>query len=239
MVRRTMITGALLWSAACLPLAWAQAADPRSAAGQLEVCGGAANWQRVGYLEFEVRIETEQGMSGPWLYRWARRDGFMRMTGTAPDGAQADVAVELTSRTGGGWKAGTQLTGQALAETVAWALSRFAEDVLWLTFPLEWGAAGVTVRALADDIGEDGVARPAVEIRSGNGIWNCVLDPANGRIVETTFSRAGAGSYTALWEDWQEHGGVVFAGRRKIVETGETIVLTVKQVLAQTPATAF
>lgn len=238
-MRRTMITGALLFVAVCPLLAWAQASDPRSAEGQLQVCGGAANWQRVGYLEFEVRIETDQGVSGPWLYRWARRDGFMRMTGRAPDGSQADVAVELTSRTGGGWKAGTQLTGQALADTVSWALARFAEDVLWLTFPLEWGAGGVTVRPLADETGQDGVARPAVEIRSGNGTWNCVLDPETGRILETTFSRAGSDSYTAHWGDWQDHGGVLFAGTRRIVETGETIVLNVKQALPQTPATAF
>ncbi len=239
MVRRTVITGALLCAVVSPPLAWAQAADPRTAGGQLQVCGGAANWQRVGYLEFEVRIETEQGVSGPWLYRWARREGFMRMTGRAADGVLVDIAVELNSRTGGGWKGGTQLTGTALAETVTWVLSRFAEDVLWLTFPLEWGAAGVSVRALPDDIGEDGVVRPAAEVRSGMGTWTCVLDRETGRIVETTFSRPGAASYTALWDDWQDHAGVLFAGRRRVVETGETIILAVKQALPQTPATAF
>jgi|GEM_PF-1089024 hypothetical protein len=239
MVRRTLITGALLWAVVCPPLGWGQAVDARTAAGQLHACGGAANWQRVGYLEFEVRVETEQGSSGPWLYRWARREGFMRMTGRTPDGAQADVAVELTSRTGGGWKNGVQLTGKALADTVAWALSRFSEDVLWLTFPLEWGAAGVTVRALDDDVGEDGAARPAVEVSSSIGNWKCVLDRETGRIQKTEYNRPGVGSYTALWEDWQVHGGVYFAGRRRILETGETIILSVKQVLAQTPATAF
>ncbi len=239
MVQRMLVTGALLWAVMGSPLVWAQGVDPRTAEGQLQACGGAANWQRAGYLEFEVRIETDRGVSGPWQYRWARREGFMRMTGRTPEGAQVDVAVELTSRTGGGWKDGVQLTGRDLADTVAWATSRFLEDVLWLTFPLEWGAAGVTLRALDDDIGEDGAARPAVEVRSGNGTWRCVLDRPTGRILKTEFSRPGAGTYTAIWDDWHAHGGVYFAGRRRILETGETIIVSVKQVLAQTPATAF
>ena len=239
MAVRTVIIGALLSAMLWQPPAWAQAGDPRTAEGQLQACGGVANWQQVGYLEFEVRIETARGTSGPWLYRWARRDGFMRITGRAPDGGQADVAVELASRTGGGWKNGAQLSGQALAETVAWALSRFTEDVLWLIFPLEWGAAGVSLRPLPDELGADGVARPAVEVRSAQGTWSCVLDRDTGRIVQTTFTRPGAGSYTARWDDWQEHAGLFFAGRRSIVETGETIYLVVKQVLAQAPATAF
>lgn len=239
MTRRELITGALLCAAVWQPMAWAQAADPRTAEGQLQVCGGAANWQQAAYLEFEVRIETAQGFLGPWLYRWARRDGFMRLTGRAPDGSQADVAVELASRTGGGWKNGAQLSGQPLAETVAWALSRFTEDVLWLTFPLEWGVSGVALRPLPDERGEDGVALPAVEVRSAQGTWTCVLNRETGRIVRTTFSRPGAGSYTAIWDDWQEHAGVFFAGRRSIIETGETIILVVKRVLPQVPPTAF
>jgi len=239
MVRRRVITGAFLCAVLCPLLGWAQAVDPRTAAGQLQVCGGAASWQQVGYLEFEVRIETAHGPLGPWLYRWARREGYMRMTGRTPDGAQADVAVELASRTGGGWKDGVQLTGRALADTVAWALSRFSEDVLWLTFPLEWGAAGVTLRPLEDDTGEDGVARPAVEVRSSVGTWRCVLDRETGRIFKTEYNRPGGGSYTALWDDWQAHGGVFFAGRRTILETGEIISIAVKKALAQPPATAF
>lgn len=239
MVRRAVIRGALAVAALGPALLWAQATDPRTAEGQLRACGGAGNWQRVGYLEFEVRIETEQGAQGPWLYRWARREGFMRMTGPAPDGAQADVAVELNSRTGGGWKSGVQLTGKALSETVSWALGRFAEDVLWLTFPLEWGASGVTVRPLPDEVGHDGVAHPAVEVRSPSGTWRCLLDPETGRIRETIFTRPGSGTYTTVWEDWQERGGVFFARRRTIQETGETITLSVRQALPQTPATAF
>lgn len=238
MVRGAVVIGGLLWMVTGVTVAGAQPLDPRSAEGQLRVCGGA-NWQRIGYLEFEVRIDADQGGSGRWLYQWARREGFLRMKGRSPEGSETDVAVEVTSRTGGGWKSGKQLTGKDLTDTVNWALARFAEDVLWLTFPLEWGAAGVTVRPLEDMVGIDQVKRPAVEVRSPNGSWTCLLDPETGRIHQTLFSRQGVGTYTVIWEDWQPHGGVLFAGRRRIVETGEVIEITVKRALPQTPPAVF
>lgn len=239
MAQRTLSFALVLGVVIGLPLASGQSVDPRSAEGQLQVCGGAAAWQRVAFLEFEVRIETPQATRGPWLYQWARREGYMAMAGPAEDGSQLNVAIELNSRTGGGWRGGVQLTGKALAESVSWALARFMEDVLWLTFPLEWGAANVTVRPLEPITGEDQVSRPAVEVRSPAGTWTCLLDPESGRIYQTVFSRPGMGSYTAIWEDWRPHAGVLFAGKRRILETGETILVDVKRALPQIPPSAF
>ncbi|MFH1176106.1 MAG: hypothetical protein V1750_01770 [Acidobacteriota bacterium] len=231
------MTGVAVLSASLAPVA-AQAPDPRTAGGQLEVCGGAASWRGIGYLEFEVTITTAQAQQGPWRYRWDRRQGYLRLTGAGADGSQLDVALDLGSRTGGGWSNGQQLTGEPLGEAVSWTLQRFGEDVVWLTFPLEWGAPGVTVTAQEDVLaGEQRM--PAVRVVSAIGPWEVLLDPATGQVSQTVFERAGMGRITASWQEWENHAGVFFARRRVILETGETLDLRVLKALAATPVDAF
>jgi len=216
----------------------AQTLDPRTASGQLAVCGGSA-WQRVGFLEFEVSVQGPTRTEGPWHYRWDRGYGFFRLSGPGPDGQPLDVAVDIGSGTGGGWSSGTQLTGPPLEKAVKWSQRRFKEDVMWVTFPLEWGAAGVTVTPLPDAVGEDGVVLRATEVRSAVGRWVVTLDAETGRIVRTVLERKGAGTLTVDWWDWQQHGGVYFAQKRAIRETGETILVKIVRAQASPPADAF
>ena len=219
--------------------ALAQAPDPRTAPGQLAICGGAENWRKIGFLEFEVRVTSGETEQGPWVYRWDRNYGFFRITGKGPDGQAIDVALDLGSRTGGGWKAGKQLMGQELSATVSWALQRFSEDVLWLTFPLEWGAQGVTVKPRPNVTDEAGVAHPAVQVESRLGMWETWLDPASGRVARTIFDRAGGGRFTATWEDWAASAGVFFARKLVIAETGEVVTVKVARALETAPRDAF
>lgn len=221
------------------PAAWGQEGDPRTPAGQLAACGGAANWQAISYLQFEVRIDSPQGQRGPWTYRWDRTNGYMRMMGRGPNGGEIDMAIDLGSRTGGGWRDGKQLTGHALGDLVSWATNRFSEDVLWLTFPLQWGSPGVTVTPLPDVAGADGVPHPVVEISSPSGTWRATLDPETGRVQRTVFQRGSVGPYTVDWSDWHQHAGVYFAHVRTIKETGEKVFTTVQQALPSVPPTAF
>jgi hypothetical protein len=212
--------------------------DPRTPAGQMTVCGGAANWQALGYLEFSVKIASAAGVQGPFLYRWDRQDGYLRLNGPSPAGEKTEVAVDLGSRTGGAWANGKQLAGKKLAEAINWALQRFGEDTLWLTFPLDWGMAGVKVIALPDVAGKDGTMSPAVDVQSAVGDWKVVLDPATGRVARTVLVRP-SGTLTAIWSEWQAHGGVFFAHKRTIEETGETVEVEVLQALPHAPADAF
>lgn len=231
----------LRWAGVALvaaALASAQTPDPRTPSGQLAVCGGAA-WQRIGFLEFEVSVQGPTGGEGPWHYRWDRSYGFFRLSGPGPDGQPVDVAVDIGSGTGGGWSSGKQLTGAPLEKVVRWSQRRFKEDVMWVTFPLEWGAAGVVVTPLPDTVGEDGVAIVATEVRSAVGRWVVTLDGQTGRIVRTVLERKGSGTLTADWSDWQQHGGVYFAGQRTIRETGETISVRIVRAQATPPADAF
>ncbi len=214
--------------------------DPRTAAGQLAVCGGAAAWSAVGYLEFTVAESAPAAAAPqPWRYRWDRRSGFVRFTGPGPEGRELDVAIEVSSRTGGGWEDGKQLMGNDLADTVSWVADRFANDVLWLTFPLEWGASGVTVTPRPDVRAADGPPHPAVEVRSSMGRWNVLLDPATGRIQRTVFSRVGETPVTATWSGWQEHSGVWFATAHEIEETGATVTVEILDSAVSAPADAF
>ncbi len=212
--------------------------DPRTPGGQIAACGGVANWQALGYLEFTVKITGPAGVQGPFAYRWDRRDGYLRLTGPSQSGEKTDVAIDLGSKTGGAWANGHQLAGKKLAETVNWALQRFGEDTLWLTFPLDWGMAGVKVKPLPDVAGEGGVMSPAVDVQSAVGDWKVTLDPATGRVVGTLLVR-NSGTLTVTWSGWQAHGGVFFAHKRAIAETGETVDVEVMQALPEAPAGAF
>lgn len=218
---------------------FAQGPDPRTAAGQLAVCGGAANWNRMTFLEFEVEIEAPQGKQGPWLYRWDRSGGYGRLTGPGPDDSYMDVVVDIASRTGGGSRNGQPMAGDQLVQMMGWAVQRMAEDILWLTFPLDWGAAGVVVTPLDDHVDGDGRRHPAVMVTSAVGTWDVVLDADTGRIARTVYERAGAGRFTVLWQGWEQHGGVYFAGRRVIEETGEVVTIHVLRHGSTPPPDAF
>ncbi len=212
--------------------------DPRTPAGQLAACGGAANWQALGYLKFTVKITSPSGVQGPYLYRWDRRDGFLRLTAPAAGGGKTAIAIDIASKTGGAWIDGAQLTGSRLADTMKWALQRFGEDTLWLTFPLDWGMAGVTVKPLPDVPEAGGAMAPATDVISAVGDWKVTLDPATGRVERTVLARNG-GTLTVTWSDWRAHGGVYFAHERTIAETGETVDVDVLQALPQPPAGDF
>jgi hypothetical protein len=233
---RALVVVALLALAA--PGLCFEGPDPRTPDGQIAACGGAANWQALGYLEFTVRITSAAGVQGPFLYRWDRQDGYLRLSGPSPAGDKTEVAVDLGSKTGGAWANGKQLAGKKLTETVNWALQRFGEDTLWLTFPLDWRMAGVKVKALPDVAGKDGTMSPAVDVQSVVGDWKVVLDPATGRVSRTVLVRP-SGPLTVTWSCWQAHGGVFFAHKRTIEETGETVDVEVLQALPQAPAGAF
>ena len=237
-VKYFRIIAALSLVVATAPV-FAQKPDPRTAEGQLTVCGGAASWQSIGYLDFSVSINTPTGKEGPWNYRWDRRNNFLRMAGPGPNGGGLDMVLEVSSRTGGGWRDGRQISGKALANAVNWTLQRFGEDVLWLTFPLEWGAPGVKVSPLPDVTGENGRKLPATKVSSGTGIWDVQLDPDTGRITKTVFTRRGSGSLDILWDDWKAFGGVYFALKRTIEETHEVVLVTVNHVSATPPAGTF
>jgi hypothetical protein len=234
--RILMILAALLAGAASL---MAQSSDPRTAEGQLVASGGAANWQAVGFLEFEVKIQAPSGLQGPWSYKWGRFDGVMRLSGPWPSGGKLDVVLDLASRTGGAWEDGKQLSGKRLTEASNWALQRFGEDLQWLTFPLEWGAGGVTVTPMVNATEADGKSYPATEVKNGSGTWQVTLDPTTGRVLKTVLRAENLQTLTVTWEAWRQVGGVYFAGKRTIAETGESVEVSVTRVLPSSPADAF
>jgi hypothetical protein len=119
----------------------AQELDPRTAAGQLAACGGAVSWQQAGYVDFQVTVTAAGTTGGPWRYRWDRRNGFLRFTGPGGDQTLLDLALEISSRSGGGWRAGKQLSGRPLKEAVEFALQRRRGPVV-AGLPLEWTALG-------------------------------------------------------------------------------------------------
>lgn len=218
----------------------AQPADPRTAQGQIAVCGGLASWQSVGYLEFEVRITNADGTEqGPWYYRWGRRDGVLRMSGPWAREGKLEVVLDIASRTGGGWIDGKQLFGRRLGEASEWALQRFGEDILWLTFPLEWGASGVVVTPKPDVTEPDGTVYLATEITTARGVWKVNLDRATGRVVKSVLVGEGIGPLTVTWGEWKDVGGVLFAQKRQIAETGETVEVNVVRTLGQAPPDVF
>ena len=220
-------------SALCL-----EGPDPRTPAGQLAACGGAQNWRGVGYLEFEVTVTTQGRVPESYSYRWDRTHGYLRAAIPSATGTKLDAAIDLGSKTGGAWENGQQLSGRKLTDAVTFAIKRFSEDALWLMFPLDWGASGVTVKPLPDVPGEGGAMCPAVEVQSQVGSWNVKLDPTTGRVVQTVLTRKGA-TMTVKGEGWQAHAGVFFAHKRTIAETGETVDIDVRQALPQAPADAF
>lgn len=238
-MRRAFSVFALVGVVGIAVLLPAQTVDPRTAAGQLAVCGGAAAWQGIGFLEFQVVIDGPLGAQGPYLYRWDRRYGFFRLTGTGPDGEGVDLALDIGSGTGGGWQGKNQLSGLALEKAVKWALQRFREDVLWLTFPLDWGSPGVTVEPVADVTDPTGTTFQATRIGSPIGTWLVDLDRGSGRIVHTVLQRSATDKLSVTWSDWRVFGGVLFAGRRVIAETGETVTVEVRRALAESPSDAF
>ena len=212
--------------------------DPRTPAGQLAACGGAQSWQAVGYLEFDVGVTAQGRALASYRYRWDRTHGYLRAALQSASGPKLDAAIDIGSKTGGAWENGQQLSGKKLADAVNGALVRFSEDVLWLTFPLEWGAPGVIVKPLPDVVGESGASSPAAEVHSLVGTWKVALDPATGRVAQTALTRKGT-TVTVRWEDWQASAGVFFAHKRSIAETGETVDVQIRQALPQAPADAF
>ena len=79
---------------------------------------------------------------------------------------------------------------------------------------------------------------PAAEVLSAVGEWKVTLDPATGRVARTVLL-GKSGTLTVAWGEWQAHGGVYFAGRRTIAESGETVDVTVLTALAKPPAGIF
>ncbi|MGV8040319.1 MAG: hypothetical protein AB2L07_09640 [Thermoanaerobaculaceae bacterium] len=218
----------------------AQSADPRTAQGQLAVCGGLAAWQSVGYLEFEVKITNADGtVQGPWYYRWGRRDGVLRMSGPWASAGKLEVVLDIASRTGGGWVDGKQLIGARLTEASDWALQRFGEDILWLTFPLEWGNSGVTVTPKPDLTEADGRVLLSTEVMTARGTWKVNLDRTTGRVVRSVLSGEGIAPLTVSWSEWKDVNGVLFSQKRQIAETGETVEVNVVRTLGQAPPDAF
>ena len=47
------------------------------------------------------------------------------------------------------------------------------------------------------------------------------------------------GPTSVVWSDWKDVNGVLFAQRRQILETGETVDVNVIRTLGQAPADAF
>lgn len=218
----------------------AQGVDPRTAEGQLQVCGGLASWQSVGYLEFEVKITAaDGGVQGPFVYRWGRREGVLRMSGPWAAGAKLEVVLDIASRTGGGWENGKQLMGTRLGEASNWALQRFGEDILWLTFPLEWSNAGVEVIPQPNVTEADGKSYQATEVKTARGTWKVLLDQTTGRVVKSVLVAEGSAPLSVVWGGWKDVNGVLFAQHRQIVETGEMVDVTVARTLGQSPADAF
>jgi hypothetical protein len=212
--------------------------DPRTPAGQLAACGGARNWRGVGYLEFEVTVTTQGRAQGIYGYRWDRTHGYLRAAIASAARTKLDAAIDLGSKTGGAWENGQRLSGRRLTDAVSYAIQKFGEDASWLTFPLDWGAPGVTVKPLPDVPGETGAPYPAVDVQSQAGSWKVRLDPTTGRVAQTVLTRKGA-TMTVKWEGWQAHAGVFFAHRRRVAETGETIDVQIHHVLPRAPADAF
>jgi len=233
---RSLLALALL--AAAAPVQSFDGPDPRTPAGQLAACGGAANWRGIGYLEFEATITSQGRVQGPFSYRWDRTHGYLRAAIPSPSGTKLDAAIDLGSKTGGAWENGQQLSGRKLSDAVNFAIQRFGEDVLWLTFPLDWGAPGVAVKPLPDVPGDGGAAFPAVEVQAPVGTWRVKLDPTTGRVLQTVLTRKGT-AITVKWDAWQANSGVFFAHKRTIAETGEAIDVEVRQALPQAPADAF
>ncbi|HPW54620.1 MAG: hypothetical protein KA072_04120 [Thermoanaerobaculaceae bacterium] len=226
----------LLMTGVCL----AQSSDPRTAQGQLGVCGGPTAWQAVGYLEFEVKITNADGVvQGPWYYRWGRRDGVLRMSGPWAGAGKLEVVVDIASRTGGGWVDGRQLLGARLTDASNWALQRFGEDILWLTFPLEWGSAGVTVTPGPEVTEANGTVYLSTEVRTPRGTWKVFLDRTTGRVVRSVLSGEGITPLTVSWDEWKDINGVLFAQKREIAETGEMVEVNVVRTLGQAPSDAF
>lgn len=217
----------------------AQSVDPRTAEGQLAACGGADAWNSLGFLDFSVTITTNGTVSGPWRYRWDRRNSFFRISGPYPQGGTVDLALDIGSRSGGGWMDGESLTGEALSAVVDWAFARFSEDLLWLTFPLGWRAPGVTVTPGPPAANDAGEQRLTTTIVSPVGRWSALLDPQTGLVTRTVLDRPGGARLTVEWSAWTRSGGVAFAGMRRFVETGEEVSVTVNAALATTPADAF
>lgn len=239
MKRRSLLV-VLVGLAVVTGAAHAQGVDPRTADGQLQVCGGLASWQSVGYLEFEVKITTADGnVQGPWVYRWGRREGVLRMSGPWSGNAKLEVVLDIASRSGGGWEDGKQLVGARLGEASNWALLRFGEDILWLTFPLEWSNAGVEVVPQASVTEADGKTYSATEVRTSRGTWKVLLDQTTGRVVKSVLAGEGTTPLSVVWSDWKDVNGVLFAQRRQILETGETVDVNVIRTLGQAPADAF
>jgi hypothetical protein len=224
--------------AVAAPLA-AQEIDPRTSAGQLEACGGAVNWQQAGFVDFQVTVTAAGTTSGPWRYRWDRRNGFLRFTGPGGDQAALDLALEISSRSGGGWRAGKQLTGRHLRDAVDFALQRFDQDRVWLAFPLEWGALGTTVVPQPNATSPAGTVVPVTLVQNSGGSWEVALDPATGRVRRTVWRRTGARPVVATWEGWQPHGGVYFADRRTLGDGGGVIETKVLSVAVEAPPDAF
>lgn len=236
---RARLTVALVMAALIAASAMGQGVDSRTAAGQLAVSGGAAAWRAAGYIAFEVRIQTAAGQLGPWSYHWARKEGLLRMTGPGPGGDAYDLAIELGSRSGGAWANGKQLGGKQLADAMTWALQRFGEDTLWLTFPLEWGAPAVTVTPMSDETDANGTTFKVTEVRSQGRSWKVTLDPTTGLVAKTVLEVTGSPRWSVTWEDWTTVGGLVFASKRTIAETGEVVLVDVKQVAATAPTDLF
>ena len=231
-----MVVAAAIGVAA--PLA-AQEPDPRTAAGQLAVCGGAASWQQAGYVDFQVTVTAAGTTSGPWRYRWDRRNGFLRFTGPGSDQTPVDLALEISSRSGGGWRAGKQLTGRLLRDAVEFALQRFDQDRVWLAFPLEWSVLGTTVVPQPNATSPAGTVVPVTLVQNSGGSWEVALDPFTGRVRRTVWRRAGARPVVATWDGWQSHGGVYFAERRTLGEAGGVIETKVLAVAVEAPPDAF
>jgi hypothetical protein len=217
----------------------AEGVDPRTPAGQLEACGGAANWNAVGYLEFAVSVEGAAGEQGPWHYDYDKTHGHLRMNGPWPGGGDLVALIDIGSRTGGGWANGTQLTGAKLKEAVGFVLRRFGEDILYLTFPLEWSAAGVGVTPLPDVTLPDGKLAPAVAITAASGTWKVTLDPDTGRVAQTVLGRHGSPDARVVWSDWAATGGVFFAHRRTDAQIGQTVEVKILRVLPAAPPGVF
>ncbi|MFZ5785642.1 MAG: hypothetical protein ACOY3Y_04295 [Acidobacteriota bacterium] len=223
--------------AGCAGVAAGGGPDPRTAQGQLAACGGLWNWQRIGYIEFTVAIEDRSGSVRDWHYHWDRRNSLLRLTGDGPDGVPVDVVLEIRSRTGGGWRGGELAVGEPLADLVAYALARWDQDLAWLAFPLTWAAPGVTV--WPGPAGPGGSDAAPTRVETPTGAWDVWLNEESGLIARTVRDPGGEGQRTIDWVGWEEHGGVSFARRRVIAETGESIEVSVLRVGPEAPPDAF
>ena len=227
----------------------AAALDPKAAAIADEVMaalGGRDAWRATRYLRFDFAVERGGKTVFSRAHTWDKWRARYRLEGKDKEGRATLSFLDLNSKAGSAWRAGTRLSGGEEKKQLEDAYAAWVNDTYWLLMPYKLKDPGVRLGYAGAEKGEGAGWDKLLLTFEGVGLtpkdrywvwvnkdtrlvdsWDYILDGGPG--PPTTF----------FWKGWQAYNGIRLAPERMDPVKGTRIFFPVLDVPHSLPDAVF